>query len=386
MSLIVVINHLFPSFLMSPGQLEHVGAGWLIDVFRWSPLGVAMDGMQAVYVFFTISGVVLTHPILRAQRPHRTLAGMAAYRYPRLMVPILASGLIAWGLLATGNMMNIEAARLNAAPGWYATIYSFPANIAAMLKFSLWDVFGYVPAQASWNNVLWTMPVELLGSFMLFGLLAFVRWRWLRLVLICGPGMYWTLTVNNGYYTGFLLGSLLAELLVAAERSETVHRRLVAASPVGWLCLTAALGLSMHVQTVAFAQQRDAFSNEQNLIAFLTVIGIILAGPARTWMSNRPSQFLGRISFALYLIHLPLICSFSCALFIMTVDVMPYWAVVLLISALTFAAAFIVAFVFAIFVEEHLLRWLKLVMLGMVNPAFDFTVDYLHNLAIRRRI
>ncbi len=77
MSLIVVINHPFVSFLISPGQLEHVGAGWLIDVFRWSPLGVAMDGMQAVYVFFTVSGIALTYPILRARQPDRMLVGMA---------------------------------------------------------------------------------------------------------------------------------------------------------------------------------------------------------------------------------------------------------------------------------------------------------------------
>ncbi len=206
MSLIVVINHLFVSFLISPGQLEHVGAGWLIDVFRWSPLGVAMDGMRAVYVFFTISGIALTYPILRARQPDRMLVGMAVYRYPRLVVPILASGLIVWALLATGSMTNIEASRHNAAPGWYSTIYAFPADLFVMLKFSLWDVFGYVPSQESWNNVLWTMPVELFGSFMLFVLLAFVRWRWLRLIIICGPGAYWALTVNNGYYAGFFGG------------------------------------------------------------------------------------------------------------------------------------------------------------------------------------
>ncbi len=85
-------------------------------------------------------------------------------------------------------------------------------------------------------------------------------------------------------------------------------------------------------------------------------------------MSNRPSRFLGRISFALYLVHLPLICSFSCALFIMTVDVLPYWAVVLLIGVLTLALSLTVAFVFAVLVEEHFLRWLKRIILSVINP------------------
>ncbi len=54
------------------------------------------------------------------------------------------------------------------------------------------------------------------------------------------------------------------------------RRRLAAASPLGWFCLAAALGLSTYVQTVAFAQQRGTYSNEHNLVAApLTVSGRI---------------------------------------------------------------------------------------------------------------
>jgi peptidoglycan/LPS O-acetylase OafA/YrhL len=207
----------------------------------------------------------------------------------------------------------------------------------------------------------------------------------LRLVIACGPGAYWALTTNHGYYAGFFTGYLLAEFLLAAERSETMRRRLAGASPLGWFCLAAALALSIYVQTVAFAAQRDALSGEQSLIAALTVIGVILAAPARTWMSNRLSLFLGRISFALYLTHLLVICSFSSGLLIATVDVLPYWPGVLVIGVLTLAVAFVVAYFFAVLVEEQLLRWLKRAVLSVSNPAFDWTAAYLRILVVRLR-
>ena len=80
---------------------------------KWTPLGVASDGIQAVYVFFVISGVALSYPVLRAANPDRMLAAMALYRYPRLTVPILVSCLGAW-LLLFGVIVFFAVARRSA--------------------------------------------------------------------------------------------------------------------------------------------------------------------------------------------------------------------------------------------------------------------------------
>ena len=91
MALIVVLHHLFGDWLLTPAELAHHGTGWAAALYKWTPLGIVTDGQQAVFVFFAISGIALTYPVLRSSAPDRTLAGMAIWRYPRLAVPILVS-------------------------------------------------------------------------------------------------------------------------------------------------------------------------------------------------------------------------------------------------------------------------------------------------------
>lgn len=387
MSLVVVLAHLFAFWLMSPAQLEQRGVGWAVELFRWTPLGVVMDGLQAVYIFFAISGLALTYPVLRSAQPDRALFSMAVFRYPRLTVPILASCSIAFVLLAAGAFHNIEAAAHHASAAWQASLYTFPPDVASMLNFALWDAYRLLPVEVSWNPPLWTMHVELFGSAMLFLLLAIVRWRWLRLLIVLGPAAYWILTVNYGYYCGFFVGYCMAELLVAAERSDAMRRRLVAAQPLGWVCLAAAMALSMAWQIAAYGKARNDYAYPMNVIAALTLAGVVLVAPAQAWLSNRVSRFLGRVSFSLYLTHMLVICSFSSSLYLATIDVLPYWAVIAVVGSLTLLLAFVAAYAFAVLIEEQLLKWVKPLVLGASAPVFERAqeaVRWTRSAAIRR--
>jgi peptidoglycan/LPS O-acetylase OafA/YrhL len=86
---------------------------------------------------------------------------------------------------------------------------------------------------------------------------------------------------------------------------------------------------------------------------------VVLTGNAQVALCSRLSQFLGRISFGLYLTHLLVICSFSSALFIAATHAMPYAMVVLVVGGLTSVVVIAVAFGFTVVVEERLLSWIK---------------------------
>ena len=332
MALVVVLSHLCRTLLLDPPQLAAHGGDWLVFWLKWTPLGVATDGVQAVYVFFVISGVALSYPVLRAANPDNTLMAMALYRYPRLTVPILASCLAVWLLLAMGALPTQAVASHRADPAWWSELYAFPADFLAMLRFALWNTYqpGF-PTRESWNVVLWTMPVELPGSFLIFALLAFIRWRWLRVAVAAAVAIYIIGTAFYGYFTGFLAGYLIAELLVAADRRDDLRRALAGASSAGWIYLAATLGCSICLQAAAFGRSQADYMLTMNLIAVLVVLGVVLTGPARRWLAHPVSQFLGRISFGLYLTHLTVICSFSAALYLATIDAWPYGGVVALV-------------------------------------------------------
>jgi peptidoglycan/LPS O-acetylase OafA/YrhL len=369
MALAVVLSHLFRTWLLDPPALAAHGGDWLVFWLKWTPLGVASDGLQAVYVFFVISGVALSYPVLRAANPDRTLAAMALYRYPRLTVPILASCFGAWLLLANGALPT-QAVAARAGAAWWAELYDFPADFLAMVKFALWDTYrSDLPNRESWNSVLWTMPVELKGSFLVFAMLAFVRRRWLRLVFAVTLGIH-DATTPYGYLSGFLTGYLIAELLAAADRRADLGRKVAAATPLGWVYLAAALGCSICLQAASFGHPRADYTLAMHIIAVLVVLGVVLTGPARRWLAHPVSRFLGRISFGLYLTHLPVICSFSAALYLATVDAWPYPWVVVLVGGLSLPVTLIVGYAFTVVIEEGLLPWLKRPLTNVAHAAY----------------
>jgi peptidoglycan/LPS O-acetylase OafA/YrhL len=374
MALFVVFAHLFRNWMLGPRELEQHGAEWLFFWLKWTPLGVLTDGVQAVYVFFVISGIVLSYPILRSHRPSRTLVAMAVYRYPRLTVPILASSLVVFALLAFGFFHHQAVAeRHHTDTAWWRELYNFPANFETMLRFALWDVYiPGLPNQKSWNVVLWTMPIELIGSFIIFFLLTAVRGRGLRIVFAAylslrdvGTGIY-------GYFVGFLVGYLLAELILAAERHPEFARRLAAATPVGWLLLIAALACSIRLQVVSFDSSRAEYMMAMNIIAALTVTGVVLTPAVQAWLSRPLSHFLGRISFGLFLTHLPLICTFSSALYLALIDVLPYGLLVAAVAIPSVVVALAAAWGFSVGVEETLLPRIKRPVVGAAHWAYDF--------------
>jgi peptidoglycan/LPS O-acetylase OafA/YrhL len=372
MALVVVFSHLFQIWLLDLRELQHHNAAWLSEAFYWTPLGPMMDGLQAVFVFFVISGLAVTYPVLKARERGRTLAIMTIYRYPRLALPTLTSCVLAYVLLSSGAFFNQEAAAHHADAAWYASLYTFPPDFAAMLRSALWDTFfNPPPTERSWNTVLWTMSLELYGSFMLFALLAIVSRRWLRLAIALCLAAYWWTGFYGGYFCGFFVGYFLAELLVASERSDWIRRKLAAATPLGWLCLVGALLSSIGLQSLSAGEPRTNYLPHMNAIAAMTVIGVILVAPARAWLSKPASQYLGRISFGIYLTHLLVICSFSSALFVEWIDIMPYWVVVLLIGSLSLGMAIGTAHLFTRLVDDGLLRWVKRTIVARTNRLIE---------------
>jgi len=377
MALVVVLTHLFIAYLLEPKQLAAHGAGELNLLFDWTPLGALFNGKQAVYIFFVISGVALSYPVLRSAKPTATLAGMAAYRYPRLMIPMLASCFLAWLLLASGLFFNARAAQYLADGNWWAELYNFPPDFGDMLTYATWRAFGYEPR--SWNSVLWTMGAEFNGSFLVFALLAFVPWRWLRRLAALGLGVWCANTPSPGaYLVGFIVGYGLAELLIEIERSPALRLRVDRAAWLGWIFLALAVaGATFKTNRWLDADGSD-FRLQYNATAALAVCGVILARPMQGLLSNRLSLFLGRISFGLYLTHLLVICSFASGLFLVTLGKMPYWAVVVVTGLPTLGLAILVGFAFTRIIEEGLMPVVKMAIRSrIVTPGLRLVGGWL---------
>lgn len=165
-ALAVVFSHLGLSFFPylhhfdeseSPRYaLEH----WIYH----SPFAFWYSGTAAVFVFFVLSGFVLTYAVMRQPSKIKTkIKTMLIKRYPRLAIPALLSCLLVWALFL---IFDIDS---HAANGWLQMYVT--QDISFKEAFYEGTIGAFLFADSDTNWVLWTMQIELIGSLLLFLLL-----------------------------------------------------------------------------------------------------------------------------------------------------------------------------------------------------------------------
>lgn len=161
----VVLSHLsltFVPFLHNYEQSPSSGNS-LIDWLHHSPFGFLFSGTGAVFVFFVLSGYVLSYAILSKKDIPLKIKSMSLKRYPRLAIPAGISCILAFLILS----ISVDTSHILG--GWMQKYGSSAPSLSNALYegFIGSFLFGYINT----NWVLWTMQIELIGSFLLFSLL-----------------------------------------------------------------------------------------------------------------------------------------------------------------------------------------------------------------------
>ena len=355
----------WPGLYWRNGPQWDAAPSWLRSVIAF-PLHFVWNGGIAVAVFFVLSGFVLSLSFFRGSG---SLSSSAVRRYPRLMIPVLVSILFGYALMASGAMSVEPAARwMDQLPG-FCTDADAPAGFSNswLRRFSdpsLSPSFaGAVADGAFWafvrpslyNFVTWTMPIELLGSFVVFGTLAvFGRLpnRWIRYAAIC-------VGVNflNPHLIGFVLGIALCDFAVWNRRSRNWGLPLIVGTAllaVGWFCIhwKAAQGLF--------------------------IVGAIVATPGLQRLLSGPRlAWLGRASFGIYLIHVPILGSLGCRVYVLLRELgLPSHDVAgLAACALTLAVSIVGALAFERFVDRPTLALTKTLDAWLFRPVPSPALD-----------
>jgi peptidoglycan/LPS O-acetylase OafA/YrhL len=328
---IVIVSHLVAGFYPALyfGAEGRMGVP-LQDALARSPLFVLYSGTFAVYVFFVLSGFVIA---ASAAKTSCRLPVLVFTRYLRLTVPILVSVcgafVLAWLLPGAPQ----RAARI-VGHWWLGFMYQPPGpSFEAVLREGFYSI--YLTGLSYYNNVLWTMRIELAGSLAIYALyLSLGRaWRAPALILLglllCFATRWspdfqvhlgwirldppydiqsWAWTTN---ILGFCLGALIYE---ARSRGRIGHNSLAGGTLVlGGLFLGglpfAPVGGTCYAALFAFVQQYSpAFSTVRAAGAASLLLGVFMWRGSRALLDAPLAQFLGRISFALYLVHFPLMC------------------------------------------------------------------------------
>lgn len=294
-ALVVVLTHTMQNFLAGTTPQYYDRTLYFIN-----------DSHLAVLVFFVLSGYVLSLSQFSIDRRHLALS--ATSRYFRLAIPISVNTMIVYAMWRAGLFFNIQVAVTpETSQGWLGTFYKFDNSIFSAVKFAVYDVFFAYNGFATYNSSLWTMVWEISGSFLIYAYVGIFRSS-VKVYWLIGMATTGYLLYQSPLMACFMFGYLVAEL----DTAWRPRRGTWTAIAVEILTLT---GFATVVMISTYLRPSPSDDWKTCLEATLLVLCVSYSTPMRWFFTNGVSHFLGRISFPLYLIQIPIICSVSSYLF-----------------------------------------------------------------------
>jgi peptidoglycan/LPS O-acetylase OafA/YrhL len=308
-SLQVLLNHGLLAF--SPGAERSAG--------------LAADGDFAVLLFFVMSGFVLTESFERQRAPATRLL---MSRFFRLAIPVAAACVFAYLLLL--SMPHAHTAASELAESRFLGGKSVASPVRAMA-----DIFGvtmwtgtsnttlFAPiapglpgTESSVDAPIWSMHVELWGSVLVLGLV--LAWRAGTAVAAIALLLAAILTGANAM-TLFICGFLIARVV----RVPAVHRILESPSSswfgaillVGGVLLAGA-SLSDRASHFSILNPYAWYHPYKAVAALLVFVSVLGISPLQRLLSAPLFAWLGKQSYAIYLLHVPFILTVGSLTFV----------------------------------------------------------------------
>lgn len=311
---VVVVHHALLTWPALAGQYFGADPGSWTWWLTFTPLHLAWAGTEAVMVFFVLSGFVLARPFLAAERPGRSGRRWPAWygqRLVRLHPPVLASLLLAAALVHAFPRVADPAA------SWWSAMHVAPLDRGTLATDAL-----LLGGTSLVNSPLWSLQWEVAFCLLLPGYVLVCRWLgersvWL-LPLLLGLGglgllhgsaaLSWLPVFGIGVVAAAVPARVarLGARLAAARHPAAAGAALLAGALV--LLLAEWWGRALHLETTAWAGLARALALAgAGLVCLLPLVWPALVAV----LCAPPLQWLGRLSFSLYLVHEPLLVSVS---------------------------------------------------------------------------
>jgi peptidoglycan/LPS O-acetylase OafA/YrhL len=294
------------------------------------------DGYSAVYIFFALSGYVLSRSFERhlAQPSSQVLA-----RVTRLGLPALAATLVAAAVMSMFGKLNVPAGLLSGSD-WFATQWNTDVSFLSIIRDGTINALflGYrglpgvaflipwqQPVEQSLVAPLWTLSIEFYGSMIVLALCWCAR---------RSRALWWSVTLLGAIFTirsayiCFFVGHVLAHFH-RAERPAPVRALLPVFSIISgiFLCVLAEVWQPQWLRswcadpTFLLFPGQFAPLQQKTFGAILVLTGIIDLEAARAFLSRPWLVARSRLSFPIYLIHWPILFGPAAALFLLLNDV-----------------------------------------------------------------
>lgn len=318
-----------------------------------APYAFFINGNYMVALFCLISALVLGLKVINLEN-RQSVADMFIKRYPRLMLPTIPVIISVYVMLKYEWFAHLQAVAWTQSPwlgGYYLEKVSFKRCIEGIF------VTTWYTSDSTFSNAFWMLGSLFFGSVLAIVLSMFtwkIRHNAVDIIYVFCVLLY--IRVNT-LQLAFVLGVLLAHLY--KERKYLFNHK-----GIGLICLLIGIFLGGYPSGVMptniycyfniLPQEILSYQFWHIFGAFFTVYGLWNLGSACKILECRGIQFLGKISYAIYLIHIPLLFSASCHIFdrIMASGKLSYLNSVWITLAFTMACVLLLGWLYNRYIEE----------------------------------
>ncbi|GFP74248.1 acyltransferase family protein [Clostridium fungisolvens] len=303
-ALSVVIFHFVRNFYptLDNANINQIHTNGNIEIlFATTPLNLLYNGNFAVCIFFILSGYVLSYKFF-ATKNDEVIVSSAFKRYFRLLIPVLFSVLLYFACIQS----------LPTGEKYFGNRDGFTLGKALYESFIGILFYG----ESTFNSALWTMSIEFIGSFIVFAFCAIFGKSNKRIIAyLLAIIIFW-----NSYYLAFILGMLLSDI---SSFDKFTIKKAIYILPLFFLSIyTSSFPTNINIKensTIGIDLTIYSFLNYivkgylfwHIVGAFILIFILINVKKLQSFFSLKIFEFLGKISFSMYITHLLVIIFFS---------------------------------------------------------------------------
>ena len=310
-AIVVVLSHCFYWFTpyLHSGTRYNPHPSSLEVMIVNSPLTFLYRGGSAVWLFFVLSGFVLSYGLLKRKEDLNAFRAAAVKRYFRLNFPVFFAVMLGYAVMAVGAYKAQQFGVVNP----FSLIYTkVTPDFWQALKQAVYGAIVY--GDTTYNYVLWTISIELYGSFLIFAIIALFGGDLKVLRMVCLAVFLFALQSQDRTLNSMSL--FVAGIFLATFKQNQCNSRLgvffaISLVAVGLYMMGYYPSSSSYTVLTRFAvYMRSELGSSTNWSRLYSQVGVIVLLYSTLLTSSvlRPLgssffQWLGRISYSVYLLH-----------------------------------------------------------------------------------
>lgn len=328
------------------------------EIMQINPIKILVNGNLAVCIFLLLSAYFLSGQIYRSKSFER-LQKSVFKRYPRLMFPVAILSCVTYGMKKASLFYHLKAAEIMK-DEFLTHYFGNQMTLKNLIKDTLFTV--WYQQCGVFNGPFWMLYILFLGSFFVMLLSVVTVGKGKKGIWIFGCMAIFAVFYDS-YLMCLVLGTFLAYIKENTEIIELLQKKkygilLVAVMLVVGIVLqgdnTIPLKIleKLHIQN-EYLNGRYFYNT---IAAFLIVVAIECMN--RKQKIQEKKSVLDKItalSFSIYLVHWPIVCSLSCYLYVSWYMEIKNKSVLFGgIFAITTVVVFLAAWIFNNLVEKYI--------------------------------